>query len=82
MHYNLFDMIGALGVTVIIGSGIAYLVGIPPIPTAQQGSALSWGQVAVFGMLLMVPMIIRRVYLYVEYLAAAKKEKAQRRRNR
>ncbi len=82
MHDHLFDIIGALGVAVMIGSGIAYLTGIPPIPTAQQGSALSWGQVVVGGMLLMVPMIVRRVYLYVEYLAAAKKEKEQRRRNR
>ncbi len=63
MHYDLSDMLGVLGVIVVLFCGIAHLAGIPPIllPLPPSG----WGELAmVAGAPLMAPMIIRRVLLF------------------
>ncbi len=63
MHYDLSDMLGVLGVIVVLLCGIAYLAGIPPIPFPLPLSG--WGELAmVAGAPLMAPMTIRRVLLF------------------
>ncbi len=65
MHYDLSDMMGVLGIIVLLFCGIAHLAGIPPIPLPIPKSPSAWGDLAmVFGGPLMAPMIIRRVLLF------------------
>ena len=62
MRYDLSDMMGALGIIVVLICGIAHLAGIPPIPLPLPSG---WGELAmVAGAPLMAPMTIRWVLLF------------------
>ena len=65
MHYDLSDMMGALGIIVLLFCGIAHLAGIPPISLPLPKSPLGWGELAMIaGGPLVAPMTIRRVLLF------------------
>ncbi len=78
MRVDLFEMMGALGIVVVLLGGVAQLVGTPPIPLPPPRSPWGWGFFGlVIGGALIAPMILRRVCPFFVWRSREKKKRPQ-----
>ena len=83
MHYHMIEIVAALGIGVLLLSGVAHLVGIPPLPwpPREDGASVGWSTTALFGVFLIVPMVARLVIVEILVLVDARKqERGEKRR--
>ena len=76
MHYRMIEIVGAFGIGVVLLSGVAHLVGIPPLPWPphEDAASVGWGTIALYGVFLIVPMVARLVIVEILILVDARKQ--------